>query len=273
MQDNTDGNHSFSLDKGKRLGVKWKSISKTDSSSQKEHSFRGKFGENSDESVRKSKRVPKRRILDVGFGEVNDEDEEIQHLGRFSASKVYGGDDGEYQRNQKERRILRVSQNHLMMDGLDNEAVGDYSSSRLGKDSRMKSRSEKVYEEDTDYLEEEPLSDKEPGSTGKKLKKGSPYPCAEGQKATTPTTRNRALQDGRDNLDGSTSSFVDLSDCLLPPKSRSEFSLLWHCSSYHFVVTILVIFMHFFPSPAKERRDGVAVHSVLQTPVYVHICI
>ncbi|KAH7513467.1 hypothetical protein FEM48_Zijuj12G0203000 [Ziziphus jujuba var. spinosa] len=223
IQDDTDGNYSFSFDKGKHLGVKWKNISKTDSSSQKEHSLRGKFGENSNESVRKSKRVPKRRILDVGFGEDNDEDDEIQYLGRLGASKVDGDDDGEYRGNQKECRILRVSQKHLMMGGFYNEAVEDYGSSRLGKDSRKKSRSEKVYEEDTDYLEEEePLSDVEPGSTGKKLRKGSPYPYAERQKETTPTTRKRALQYGRDNLDGYSSSFVELSDCSLPPKSRKK---------------------------------------------------
>ncbi|KAF3456346.1 hypothetical protein FNV43_RR00996 [Rhamnella rubrinervis] len=181
LQDDVDGNHSCSLDKGKGFGVKWKDISKTDPNCQKEHSLKGRFGENVfNESVRKSKRVSKRRILDVEFGEDSDEDKEIRYLGRYNASKVAG--DGIARRSQNQRKHTRIrtiwkKKNQHGMMNLD----------LLGRSIR-----------------------------------GSPNLYSEGQKESTPTTRNRAIQYGRDNLDGSSESFVDLSACLLPSKSRKK---------------------------------------------------
>lgn len=237
MQDDLDGNHSYSFDDGKGFGVGSKDISKTDSSSWKGNPLKVKFGESSlNESVRKCKRVPKRCILDVGYGEDDDEDEEIRYLERYNASKVTGVDDGEEQGNHKESRILRVSQNHLMIGGLYNGSVGDYGSSRLENNSRKKLKSEEAYK-DTDYLEEEETtSDDEPGPIGKKLKKGSPYLYSEGQEESIPVTRNRSLQYGIDNSDGSSASFVNFSTCLLPPKSKSKLPLMCCYSRFFFFV-------------------------------------
>ncbi|PQM43289.1 uncharacterized protein Pyn_26582 [Prunus yedoensis var. nudiflora] len=156
------------------------------------------------EPVRKSKRVPKRCLLDAD--EDDDEYEEIRFLGRLSASKV--------------ARSERIQ----MDDDFHGDANGEYKSSRLGKDRRNKSRSEKNYK-DTDYLEEEEqlASADEPEPNGKKLKKGSLCLPLEGWKESPPTTRNRALQLGKDILTGSGSGFHELATDLLPaPSKRKE---------------------------------------------------
>ncbi|KAL5541959.1 hypothetical protein UlMin_009669 [Ulmus minor] len=208
LQHGIDGNHSFSIDRRKGFEVKWKNISRVDSSSRKEHSSRGKFEGSASlnyESVRKSKRIPKRRVLDVGFDD--DEDEEIRYLGKLNAAK-----------NPCDREDCgdHMSRSQVM-DGLYDGAVGDYGSTLLRKDSKKKSRAEKE-DEDIDYLDEEQPSDDEPGYTGKKLKKGSPSLYTEGWKDSIPTTRNRA----KDNLDGSLANAIDFSSCLLPSRSRKK---------------------------------------------------
>ncbi|PON64969.1 INO80 complex, subunit Ies [Parasponia andersonii] len=214
-QDGITGNYSYSSDKGKGFGV-------TDSVPRREHSSRGIPVNH--EFVRKSNRVPKRRVLDVGLNEDDDEDEEIRYLERLRASKnPGGGEDGKDYRNHKEHLILKVQKIRLVMDGLSENAAGDYGSPRLRKDCRKKSRSEKEFE-DIDYgeEEEETISDEEPGSTGKKLKKGSPSQYVGAWKESTPTTRNRAAQHGKDNLNGSSASSIDLSNYLLSSKSRRK---------------------------------------------------
>ena len=211
-----NGNHS---DKRKGSGVKWKDMSQINSGSQIEDSLTGIPLNH--EPVRKSNRVPKRRVLDVGLNEDDDEDEEIRYLEKLGTSKNPGGnEDGKDYRIQKKRVILKVPKRRLVIDGLHGDAVGDYGSPRLGRDSRKKSRLEKEFEY-IDYVEEEEaISDEEPGSTGKKLKKGSPSRYVEEWKESTPTTRTRATQYGI----GSSVSSIDLSNYLLSSKSRSEFS-------------------------------------------------
>lgn len=220
MQDDINGNNSYSSDKRKGFGIKWKYISKTDSSSQ--HPSRGIPANH--EPVRKSNRVPKRRVLDVGLNEDDDEDAEIRYLERLRASKNPGiTEDGKDYRSRKEHVILKVPKSRLVVDALYDDAVGDYGSPRLGKDCRKKSRSEKEFE-DIDYVEEEDMiSDEKPGTTGRKLKRGCPSQFVDEWKESMPTTRTRATQLG------STAISVDFSNCLLSSKSRSElFSLLWH---------------------------------------------
>lgn len=204
MQDDVGGG-PFCSDGENGFGVKRKDHLKVDSSSRKEYSSKGKIFRESapmdNEPVRKSKRVPKRCILDAN--EDDDEDKEIRFLGRLSASKV--------------ARSERIQMN----DDFHGDANGEYKSSRLGKDRINKSRSEKKYK-DKDYLEEEELaSDDEPEPNGKKLKKKSLCLPLQGWKESPPTTRNRALQSGKDILTGSGSGFHELATDLLPAPSKS----------------------------------------------------
>ncbi|XP_024022288.1 uncharacterized protein LOC21387709 isoform X2 [Morus notabilis] len=207
LQDDINGTHTFPSDKRKGFGVKWKNMSKIDSSSQKKHSSRGtpvKY-----EPVRKSNRVPKRRVLDVGFNEDDDDkDEEIRYLERLNAPKNPDhSENGKDCKIQKEHRLFKPPKS---MDGLYDDAVGNYGSPRLAKEFRKVSRSEKDFE-DTDYVEEEPISDEEPGPSGKKLKRESPNLYTEGWKESTPITRTRA-----------SAASVDLSNCLLSSNSRRK---------------------------------------------------
>ncbi|KAJ9181810.1 hypothetical protein P3X46_005864 [Hevea brasiliensis] len=128
-----------------------------ESSFRKDHSMRGKMhGESfyvnetcKNEPARKSKRIPKRRVMDMGFNEDDDADEEIRYLGRISDSKV--SSDG------------RQMEDEIYAD------MRDYRLSNLGKDGATKLRSEKFYD-DGDYVEDEKLiSDDEPGYKSKKL--------------------------------------------------------------------------------------------------------
>lgn len=209
LQDGINGKRFCSSDGGKGLGVKRKYSLKFDSTSRKEYSSKGKISRGSvpedDEPARKSKRIPKRRVLDVGLSEDGNEDEEIRFLERLNASKV------------------ARSERSQMDDGYHGDDIENYKLPRLGKDSRKKSRSEKTYE-DKDYLVEEELtSDDELESNGRKLKKGSLSLLLEGRQESTPTTRNRALQSGKDT--GSGSSVVYLANNLLPSPSRSAHPL------------------------------------------------
>lgn len=206
LQDDINGKRFCSSDGGKGLGVKRKYSLKFDSTSRKEYSSKGKISRGSvpedDEPARKSKRIPKRRVLDVGLSEDGNEDEEIRFLERLNASKV------------------ARSERSQMDDGYHGDDIENYKLPRLGKDSRKKSRSEKTYE-DKDYLVEEELtSDDELESNGRKLKKGSLSLLLEGRQESTPTTRNRALQSGKDT--GSGSSVVYLANNLLPSPSRKK---------------------------------------------------
>lgn len=166
--------YSYPSDKGKGNGERRKDFSKSGYSFGKGHSSRGKISGDSVymnetyDSVRKSKRVPKRRALDVGFdGDGNDDDDELRYLGRLGAPKVGAGYD-------------------------------DAGHGGIGREWGLY--------DDKDYTEEEeddePVSDDEPGSRRKKLEKGPLDSYVDGRNESTPTTRNRALQSGKDILSG-----------------------------------------------------------------------
>ena len=113
----------------------------------------------------------------------NDEDEEIHYLVRLNAS-----------------------------NGLSN--YKDEEDERNGRDGAIF--------EDRNYVEEdEPISDDGLGSKRKKLGRGSVDLFVEGRTESTPTTRNRALQSGKDHLSGPGASFVEFPDGLPPAPSKS----------------------------------------------------
>ncbi|KAF8394673.1 hypothetical protein HHK36_020889 [Tetracentron sinense] len=230
LQDNSDDDSP--PDKGNGLqGIPWKDFSRGGFSlGKREDSSRGKMSEESmsvkqtdkSEPVRKSKRVPKRRLLD---GESDDEDEEIQYLERLKTSKVtadHGAEceDAEEDGNKKHRRISIFSKRTI--DGEYDENVEDYGSSRMGKDGRKNARPEKV-SGDTDHVEEDdPASDGEPDSRRKKPRKEFVDSLMDGKKEMTLTTRQRALQSGKDVSSGPGASLIEFPNGLPPAPPRKQ---------------------------------------------------
>ncbi|KAM7259930.1 hypothetical protein ACFE04_015671 [Oxalis oulophora] len=146
------------------------------------------------EPARKSKRVPKRRVLDVGLDD-DEEDEEIRYLGKLGASK-FSADFGDEENNNGTER---------------------QGQSRLGKHGRKKLKLEDIYE-DKDYMEgNEPVSEDELGFK----KKNDLF--VEGINESIPTTRNRALHSGKDTSSGS-AGFIEFPDGLpfAPSKKQKE---------------------------------------------------
>lgn len=164
------------------------------------------------EPVRKSRRVPKRRVLDTEFGD-DEEDDEIRYLEKLKTSKSKTGtkEDNE-ESSKKHQKFSRVSN---MENG---------GSSRLGKDVK-RSRSDRV-SEDTDYEEEgESGSDGElDGNKKKKQRKESVDSLMDNKREMTLTTRQRALQSSRDATPGT--SLIEFPNGLPPAPPRSEHSSL-----------------------------------------------
>lgn len=222
MQDDLDGNRVYPSDKGNNLKVKWKDFSNTGSSFGEEYNSRGRTSEGSlsviYEPVRKSKRVPKRRVLDLGVDD-NDDDEEIQYLGRLSASRI--SEDYEDEESGQ------------LVDGMYGDDVEYYGSPRSVKDGRKRSRLEKVYK-DKDYVEEDKDKslDDELEYKAKKSKRETLDLFVEGRNVSIPTTRNRALQSGKDVF----GSDVGLTDLPNGASSKSEHLCLSCYCCYIFII-------------------------------------
>ncbi|KAJ0092828.1 hypothetical protein Patl1_24897 [Pistacia atlantica] len=77
--------------------------------------------------------------------------------------------------------------------------------------------------DDKDYVEEEePMSDDEPGSKKKKLEKVVLDSFVDQRNESIPTTRNRALQSGKDILSGSGGSLIEFPNGLPPAPSKKQ---------------------------------------------------
>lgn len=220
LQDNSDRDHSPPSDKKSSIhGVPWKGISRGGFGVAKEDMGKTavkngfeKQGEKSD-PVRKSKRVPKRRVLEGAFDE-DDEDDEIRYLEKLKSSKAAGFKDFEEESNKKQRSLSRVSK------GGRYEHVDE--SGRSGKDGK-KARSERG-SEDTDYDEDEELqSDCEPeGKKKKKQKKDPSDSLTENKREMALTTRQRALLYGKDVASASGVSQIEFPNGLPPPPPRKQ---------------------------------------------------
>lgn len=160
--------------------------------------------------VRKSKRVPKRRVLDGAFDE-DEDDDEIRYLEKIRIPKVGGYRELDEESTKKQRNLSRNSKggNYEILD-----EVGK--SSKDGKKSRSNRGSE-----DTDYEEEDEIpSDCEPGGKKKKMKDPSGSPT-ENKREITLTTRQRALLSSKDASSTSGASQIEFPNGLPPPPPRS----------------------------------------------------
>ena len=202
----------------------WKDFSRSGFSAVKGDSLRqtDKY-----EPVRKSKRVPKRRLLDVAEDD-EDNDEEIKYLEKLKTSKVntnYGAEyeDGEEDGSRKQRKISRVLKGNG--NGQYNVDVGDHGSLKSGKESK-KSRSGRAYK-DMDYMEEEEaLSDVEPKTEKKKSRNEFVDSSGDSRREMAVTTRQRALQTGKDVSASIGVNLIEFPNGLPPAPPRSELFLL-----------------------------------------------
>ncbi|BFG36812.1 hypothetical protein CerSpe_230860 [Prunus speciosa] len=220
LQENSDDNRSFSSEKGSGLrGVPWKDLSKSVTGVGKADSSRGGMPE---EPVRKSKRVPKRRLLDA-VDDGDDDDVEVRYLEKLKTSKITSDHSVEYnedgeRKSRKERKISTVMKGSGV--GQFSVDLGGYGISKSGKESK-KSRGGRV-SDDTDYEEEEePVSDGEPSTKRKKLRKefveSSSY-----NKEMTVTTRQRALKTGNNVASSLGASPIEFPNGLPPAPPRKQ---------------------------------------------------
>ncbi|KAK4756522.1 hypothetical protein SAY87_006649 [Trapa incisa] len=201
-------------------GIPWKDFSKVGFCFGREESSTGKMtgknvagkqGERS-EPVRKSRRMPKKRIMEGEFDE--DEDDEIRYLEKLKASRISAGNkEFDEDSGRKQRKLASVS---------DIEQQGTF---KAGRDAKRKSRVNSV-SEDADYGEEE-----ETGSDGdlegkkrKKQKKESIDSLMDNnnKREMTLTTRQRAMQSSKDGSVGTGSSLVEFPNGLPPAPPRKQ---------------------------------------------------
>uniref|UniRef100_A0A7N2LPL3 Uncharacterized protein n=1 Tax=Quercus lobata TaxID=97700 RepID=A0A7N2LPL3_QUELO len=192
------------------------------------------------EPIRKSKQISKRRMLD------EDDDDEIKYLEKLKTPKAtvdYGVEyeDDEEGGSRKQWKISRVLKSSVdgsragsrprqapnyvgpPLDGRYDVNVKDHLLSRSGKDGK-KSLSGRVFE-DIDYVEDEdPISDGEINTNKKKPKKESLDLLGDNKKEMTVTTRQQALQTGKDVSSSFVASLIEFPSGLppAPPMKQKE---------------------------------------------------
>ncbi|PON72376.1 INO80 complex, subunit Ies [Trema orientale] len=195
IQANYDDNISPLEKRSGLQGIPWKDFSRGGFSLGRDDSVMGKVSrkntsgreEEKSEPVRKSKRVPKKRV-----------------------AAVYREDDEEFGR--KHRKLSTVSN------------VENGGASRSGKDGKKKSRIDRV-SGDNDYDEdEESASDGELDGKKKRKKqrKESIDSLMEGRRETTLTTRQRALQSSKDASSTPGAGFIEFPNGLPPAPPRKQ---------------------------------------------------
>ncbi|KAL0422099.1 UNVERIFIED_CONTAM: hypothetical protein Slati_3232800 [Sesamum latifolium] len=211
----------FMGEKGGLRGVPWKDFSKIGFSFRKvdapEESVKPalKLGRSS-----KSKSIIKKYSSDEVYDvEDDDDDDEIRYLQKLKTSRNASYDNTEYEDETRGKKLRKISR--VMDRNIDGHAlgIGDYDSSRSGKENK-KSRSVRACE-DTDYMEEEEsVSDGEIEHKNKKQKK-EPIDVSEySKKESLITTRRRAILTGRDISPGLGASLIQFPDGLPPAPPR-----------------------------------------------------
>ncbi|KAG6787037.1 hypothetical protein NC652_007081 [Populus alba x Populus x berolinensis] len=191
-------------------GVPWKefsgggfSLGKDDCSMGTSKNTAGKQGDKP-EPVRKSKRAPKRRVLD------EDEDDEIRYLEKLK-SKVptrHKEDDGndDDESSKKQQKLSTLENN---------------GASRLVKDGKKISRSDQA-SEDEDNEEEELLSNCDFEGSRKKQKKESIESLTDVKREMTLTKRQQALQSSKDGSSVPDTNLIEFPNGLPPAPSKKQ---------------------------------------------------
>lgn len=204
LQDNSDDDDSPPGGETGLRGVPWKNFSRTGFSVGRADSTISPMLEG---GVRKSNRVPKRRRLDDGVDDDDDDDDdEIRYLEKLKSSKVTGNYIAEYGEDEggggKQRNISRVMKRNF---------------------ESKTSRSGRVYE-DTDYVEEL-VADSEQTNNNRRKKQGMGNVVTSGdnvKKEMAVTTRQRALQTGKDASSTFSASIIEFPNGLPPAPPRKQ---------------------------------------------------
>ncbi|CAI9761500.1 unnamed protein product [Fraxinus pennsylvanica] len=208
LQEHSDEYHSPAQDKKSGIqGIPWKGFSKGGFGLGKEDKGRmlaksafEKQGDKSD-PVRKSKRMPRTRVLDEEFDE-DDQDDEIRYLEKLKTAKIAGYKDTNTESTRKQRK-----------DGKLENIEGTGKSGRDFKETKP---------DDMDYEEEELLSDGEhEGKKKKKQKKDLLDLPVENKREMALTTRQRALL-SKDTPSASGASQIEFPNGLPPAPSRKQ---------------------------------------------------
>ncbi|KAL7157663.1 hypothetical protein ABFS83_02G092400 [Erythranthe nasuta] len=213
--------------KGGLSGVPWRDFSETGFSLRKVDSFGVDIPEESvKQAVKhigrssKSKSVMKKYSSDDVYGEEDDDDDddEIRYLQKLRTSKIASDDNIDYDDESRGKKLRKLSR--VLNRNSDEYAsvIGDYDSSRSGKESR-KSKSVRGFE-DTEYMEEEGyVSEGEIKHNNKKQTKEL-IDFSEYSKGSSITTRRRANLTGRDISPGLVVNSVQFPDGLPPAPPR-----------------------------------------------------
>lgn len=249
LQDNTDDDERSPLDEMKELqGYPWKDFHGGRSAHKSKKDSRGRTSEPyvpekqthgsepSSEPVRKSKRVPKRRMLDGAFDDA-DEDAEIRYLERLKTAKSsvdYGSEfGGNGEDKSKKQKASKISKRKMAGGEYDDVDVEEYGLSRTSKDGKKKSRPGRG-SEDTDYIDEdEDEIGSDVGFEARRKNQRREYvdTLMDGKREISLTMRQRALQSGKDVSAGSNASLIEFPNGLPPAAPRSKTSMTYFCLS------------------------------------------
>ncbi|KAL8061542.1 hypothetical protein ABFX02_02G092400 [Erythranthe guttata] len=224
QQDNPD--LRFTGKKGGLSGVPWRDFSETGFSLRKVDSFGVDIPEESvKQAVKhigrssKSKSEMKKYSSDEVYGEEDDDDDdEIRYLQKLRTSKIELDDNIDCEDESRGKKLRKLSR--VLNRNSDEYAsvIGDYDSSRSGKESK-KSKSVRAFE-DTEYMEEEgSASEGEIKHKNKKQMKEM-IDFSEYSKGSSITTRRRANLIGRDISPGLDANSVQFPDGLPPAPPR-----------------------------------------------------
>ncbi|KAF5207462.1 Hit zinc finger and papa-1-like domain-containing protein [Thalictrum thalictroides] len=224
LQDAPDKNHTSKPVDGLK-GVPWKDFSEGNFGLRNEDSSKDKMprhgvsGNKADKSepVRKSRRVPKRRVLDGDFGE-EDEDDEIRYLEKLRSLKITADSGAKHEDAEEGTMHLGNVSRVPKKKRVDHEYVEDLGVSSTSGRKNNKSRLERG-SENTYYVEEEeePTSDGVPDAKSK-AQKESVDSSGEARKEMSLTRRQRALQSGKDT----STSLIEFPNGLPPAPSRKQ---------------------------------------------------
>ncbi|KAJ6797497.1 titin-like protein [Iris pallida] len=222
LQDNSDDDHT-PREKGDGVqGVSWRDSSGGGFPHMSKDSSRVKASEEGkqvpfSEPVRKSKRVPKRRVLDGELDEGHNDDE-IRFVEKLKTAKISTDDPSEFEddgeESVKKKNIPKVPKSRK--NGYDVDV--DYSS-RSARENRKRLRAGRG-SDDTDYVdEEEPGSDDGIDPKVKKQKKECVDTSTDAIIQPL-TTRQRAFQSGKGASTGA--SLIEFPNGLPPAPPRKQ---------------------------------------------------
>ncbi|OIW20260.1 hypothetical protein TanjilG_07517 [Lupinus angustifolius] len=162
------------------------------------------------EPVRKSKRVPKRRVLVGEFSDDDNVDDEIRYLEKMKTPKVPAAYKAEQKLSRKERKVSSVSN------------IENAISSKAHDDDKERSRSDRVSEDIDVKNEKEVRSDAELDDKikGKQMKE-SVDELMDSKREMTLTMRQQARLSSKDSS-GSGAGLIEFPDGLPPAPPRKQ---------------------------------------------------